>query len=156
MGIQAAPTYVHTAGDGTRFKADTTLVVESCPTCGILFAFPESLERSARRYSGDRPDGWHLSCPLGHTWHYTGKSEEQKLRDQLSRERGRAGRLASELDQTKAGLRAQKARGTRFKHERDAERARAHAGVCPVDGCRRHFKNLSRHMQTKHPDFEHA
>lgn len=25
--------------------------------------------------------------------------------------------------------------------------------TCPVDGCKRHFKDLRRHISTKHPDY---
>jgi len=147
MPSVARPSVVHNAREGKKFNTDTTLVCAECPTCHILFAIPESLERSARRYPGDSKNGWKLCCPLGHVWWYVGETPEQKLqraRDSLARERARH-------DQTRAELTGQRAAKTRFRNERDRLKARAAAGVCPC--CNRTFKQLARHMAAKHPEF---
>lgn len=145
--VAANPTTVYDASEGDKFSADTSLTVVSCYTCGIRYAIPTSLYRSAHRYHAGTANGWWLCCPLGHTWGYTGESEEEKLRRQLRVERDRSGRLASDLDQTKASLRAQKGATTRI-------RRRVANGVCPC--CNRSFKDLARHMESKHPDFRKA
>lgn len=157
------PSVIHHVREGRKFNTDTTLVVVECYSCKIKYAIPHSLNESALAYPGDQNQGWKLCCPLGHTWWYTGKNIEQDLaaerrlrreqEQQLQIERRRAGRLAAERDQAKAEARGQKSRGTRFKNERDKERKRVSAGMCPVPGCRRHLQNLERHIKSQHPDY---
>lgn len=154
------PGTVYAASEGDKFNADSTLTVVNCATCHITYAIPESLEQSAIAHPGDTDRGWKLCCPLGHTWWYVGKTEADKVRDQLKRERaeaewqrGRAGRMAAERDQALASAKAQKAAKTRIKNSRERERQRVAAGVCPE--CNRTFQNLARHMQGQHPDHAH-
>ena len=143
----ATPGTVYDAKEGDKFNADTTLEVVSCATCHITYAIPASLKSSALKYPGGSSGGWKLCCPLGHTWWYVGRSVEDKL--QASRDR--AGRLSAQLDQTQASLRAQKGAATRARNQRDRDRSRVAAGVCPC--CNRTFQNLARHMAGQHPDF---
>jgi hypothetical protein len=147
------PTTVYSAREGERFSADTTLTVVSCSTCHMTYAIPESLYKSAVKWHGDRTDGrgWKLCCPLGHTWWYIGESEGDRAKRLLKSERDYAARLAAERDQAKASLHGQKIRASRFKNDRDRERKRAAAGVCPC--CNRSFQNLARHMTGQHPGF---
>lgn len=147
------PTTVYSKADGQKFTSDfgTELVTVACAACGIVYAIPGKLYRSAQMYKGDKPGGWDLCCPLGHTWHYCGPTDEEKLRERLERERSRAGRLASQLDQARAGERGQRAAKTRFKNERDRLKTRTAHGVCPC--CNRTFKQLAQHMSAKHPEF---
>lgn len=142
---------VHHASEGDKFNADTTLHVVSCPTCSITYAIPQSLYRSAQKWTGDRPNGWKIVCPLGHEWWYTGQNEEERLREQVRDQREFAGRLAAERDQALADARAQKAAKTRIRNSRERERQRTAAGVCPC--CNRTFKQLARHMDRQHPDW---
>jgi hypothetical protein len=154
MGRLLAPDWnhvVHAASEGDKFNADSSLVVVDCAVCGITYAIPESLRRSALKYHGDRPNGWKLCCPLGHEWWYVGKTEKEQLQEKIDWQRSRAGRLASQLDQTEASRRAQKAATTRARRQRDHDRTRVQAGVCPC--CNRSFKNLARHMAGQHPEY---
>lgn len=121
------------------------LVVEECGECFVLFAFPETQQEKAR--ADHRRGFW---CPNEHKLHYTGKTEAQKLREQLERERDRAGRLASQRDQAEASLRATKGVVTRQKKQLQ----RVANGVCPC--CNRSFVNLARHMESKHPGYQHG
>lgn len=127
-----------TSGRLDTFAGYSQLEVEVC-TCGVLFAAPESMLDSRRQ------DGRSFYCPNGHSLAYS--SENASLKRQLANERDRAGRLAAERDQTKASLAATKGHLTRARH-------RAASGVCPVQGCKRHFKDLERHIASKHPDFK--
>ena len=68
--------------------------------------------------------------------------------------RDRAGRLASERDQLAASLRGTKANAARTRKELHSVKARVAHGVCPC--CNRTFKQLARHMKTKHPDYVEA
>jgi DNA-binding XRE family transcriptional regulator len=86
----------------------------------------------------DRADWF---CPRGHAQHYIGKSEEQKLREEVERQRQMR--------------EAEEARRLRVEQERD-QVARAHHkmrvrvmnGVCPC--CNRTFQNLMQHMKSEH------
>lgn len=148
------PGTVYAASEGRRFAADTTLVVVSCHTCGVTYAIPESFNNSAKRWRGDKPNGWAICCPFGHVWHYVGETELEREKRLRRLANDRSGRLSSQLDQTKATLRAEKAAKTRIRNERDRIKNRVANGVCPC--CNRTFKQLVRHMKTQHPDYQNA
>jgi len=151
--IAAVPTHRHSKADGERFAGEQILEVVECATCGILYAIPEALVRSALKWRGDRPDGkgWKLCCPLGHTWWYAGKNDLEVAREALRVERDRAGRLAHRLEQTAASRTAYKAAATRARNEKARLIVRVANGVCPC--CNRTFAQLARHMVAKHPEF---
>lgn len=137
----------HAVREGEKFNADRSLEVVSCPTCHMVYAIPESLARSARAYPGGSRGGWTIVCPVGHDWHYIGKSVEEKLKD--ARELLSSEKAAH--DQTAAHLRGERIAKSRFKNERDRLKQRVANGVCPC--CNRTFKQLAAHMQSKHPEF---
>lgn len=120
---------------GDTFAGYNDLEVTVC-TCGVLFAMPKKL-LDERRY-----DGANFYCPHGHSLSFDG--DQKRLKRQLENERDRAARLSANLDQSEASRRAYKGQATKLKK-------RASAGVCPC--CQRSFKELKRHMETKHPDF---
>jgi septal ring factor EnvC (AmiA/AmiB activator) len=127
-----------TTSPGATFAGYTTLYAQTCCNCGVLFAIPELMDDQRRR---DHQNFW---CPNGHSQHYTGETDEQKLRkvrDQLAREQ-------ASHDQTLASLSATK--GVVTKQRKKLERVAK--GVCPC--CNRSFSDLKKHMQTKHPDYE--
>lgn len=110
-----------------------------CGKCGGIYAITESFRADCERNS---PRGWH--CPYcGCAWGYWGKSEANKLREQLARER-------ATHDQTKAELKT-------VEHRRSAQlaattklRARSAAGCCGF--CNRTFADLRKHVESKHPE----
>ena len=110
---------------------------ETCCACGIPFAIPDYLMDRLRREGGT------FYCPNGHGQHYT----ENEV-DRLVRERDDYKRMYQHErgahSSTKNSLRATKAAHTRTKN-------RISHGVCPC--CNRHFDNLHRHMETKHPEY---
>lgn len=122
-----------------------TLVVQTCCNCGMTFGVESNYDAARRE---DHKDFY---CPAGHPQHYTGKTEAQKLREQLAaseRQRGwseaRETSLRDQLGATERSLRGHKAAKTRIKN-------RIAAGVCPC--CNRSFQNVARHMAGQHPDF---
>lgn len=137
--------------EGTRIVTETEVPGMSerfefhrCGSCGIVWGLPEWFVDERRK------DGVGWKCPNGHSFVYNhGKSEEDLLRERLKRERDRAARLTADLDQTKASLTATK--GVVTKQRKKLEKVVA--GVCPVDGCKRHFKDVRRHIATKHPGY---
>jgi hypothetical protein len=142
------------ATSGYTYEAKTDLVVLECPTCHITYAIPARLHEQAEKYNrAEWPNntlGWY--CPSGHYLSFPGKNEEQLLRDRLEAEKNERARVASERDQAEASAKAQRGAATRARNERDASRRRHAAGVCPC--CGRTFKQLQRHMASKHPDYE--
>lgn len=121
----------------------STLAVETCCNCGMRFAMPAAYQAKRRNDHGS------FHCPAGHSQHYPGKSDAEKLRDELTGERAR-------LDQAKAQLERQRAQLQHAEHSIRARksvatklRKRIAAGKCPC--CHAAFADLRKHMKTKHP-----
>lgn len=113
----------------------TTMVTETCYSCGVLFAMTEDYRDHKLR------DRTRFHCPNGHGQSYIGKTAETKLKESEARE------LALK-DQLSAAIREGEA--TRAALLRD--RARFAAGACPC--CNRSFDNVRRHMAAQHPDYD--
>lgn len=109
-----------------------------CCQCGMAFAMTDDFRD--RRLEDH---GW-FYCPAGHQQHYTGKTEEQKLREQLEKETRESARLRQRNDEIQ---RRAAAVNKQYKHIRD----RIKNGVCPC--CTRTFQNLGNHMRTEHADW---
>jgi hypothetical protein len=139
------PAIVYDVREGQKFTGDADLVVVKCWTCGITYAIPEGLYGSAKRYKGDRPNGWKLCCPLGHTWWYVGETNEEALRRQRDEARRQREAERELREHTERKLAAQKGATTKA-------RKRHAAGICPV--CARSFKQVRAHMTRMHPDFD--
>lgn len=118
------------------YQKDVTLVQVSfnahdCPNCGIAYALTDEYER--RRLT----DGKSWYCPNGHSISFV-DSTEKKLKEakaeieSLKNERERLTKQAQEQSRKVKRL-----------------KARAKAGVCAF--CHRHFENVQRHMESKHP-----
>jgi hypothetical protein len=104
-------------------------------------------EMKARRLEDQRT----FYCPAGHPQSYHGKTEKEKLKDEIAYQKREVERLDRERKREIANrtmvehrLRAQKGVVTKLKK-------RVGKGACPC--CNRHFANLERHMTTQHPDF---
>lgn len=119
-----------------EYQRTLKLVVVECPGCGVEYGIPDHLNSQllAKTITG------RVYCPNGHSWHYTGKSHEQQLRD----ERARVLAIKDQLDA--AERRAAAARGQVTKMQN-----RIANGVCPC--CHRSFANVSRHMASKHSGY---
>jgi len=119
----------------TTLQYSETLTVVHC-TCGIAYAIPQELDRQLL----DKRAGKNTWCPLGHQWHYTGKTDAEKLADEHRRHQA----TRDLLHQEERSHQATRGHLTRA-------RKRAAAGLCPC--CHRSFQNVQRHMKSKHPDF---
>jgi hypothetical protein len=124
-----------------------------CGQCDERFQVRRTLYETWKRSS----QNWH--CPHGHVRHYPqGKSETQKLQEQLEEERRKRQRIEQDAAYQRDMRREAEEQA---KHERNRANGykghatritkRAKAGVCPC--CNRTFQQLARHMQTKHPQF---
>lgn len=112
-------------------------VTEHCCNCGMAFAMTSDFQR--RRRDDKKP----FYCPSGHGQHYPGKTEAEKLREELERK----GQMLDAYQQRAAKVERQRDDVAKAnKRMRD----RIKNGVCPC--CDRTFQNLLRHMQTEHAD----
>jgi len=120
------------------------LTVLTC-WCGVRHAVPAELRDHQLRahHNGEKVPG--IYCPLGHSHVPSGEGKAERTKRYLKEERERAARLDAEREQAAASARAYKGQATRL-------RKRAKAGTCPC--CKHTFKQLSRHMAIKHPDFD--
>lgn len=112
-----------------------SMVIQHCYKCGIPFAMTE--EFNDRRLKDH--ESWY--CPAGHSQVYTGKSDEEKLKEQLA---------AKERELSTARADLYRAADDRDRAQRKLKRTmtRIHAGVCPH--CNRSFTDIRRHMASKH------
>ena len=120
-------------------------VISNCVTCGVVYAVPEVVWNEQYRIGG-----YHY-CSNGHT---QGWAKENSETEKLRRERDRLTQRLAEKDDE---IRRQ--RELRENSDRSAAAIRGHItrlknrighGVCPC--CNRTFRNLQRHMESKHPD----
>jgi hypothetical protein len=132
--------------DSSRIEYTTTMATEVCCSCGVPFAMPASLQRNARQ----DPDQW-FWCPNGHRQHYTGETEEDRLRRKLTAANRRAD--SAESTATRQRQRAEAAERSRsaYKAVATRQRNRIARGVCPC--CNRYFPEMNEHMFTQHPDY---
>ena len=115
------------------------LVIEVC-WCGMRHAVPRELVDHLRQQHKDGRPQTAIHCPLGHTWIIAGE--------------GKAALLRKELDEVEAQLLATQDQLAAAEREAKRQAKRTAAGVCPC--CKRSFVQLSRHIKTKHPDYETA
>lgn len=120
------------------------LQIETCCNCGISFAMAVDF------YNMRREDHGTFYCPKGHPQFYTGKSDSEKLKDEISKLEQRNINLDHVINnknhqilQLNYSVRAQKAAKTKILN-------RVKNGVCPC--CNRTFKNLQNHFKSKHPE----
>lgn len=131
---------------GETFSGYHELEVLACPSCGVLYGAPKRLIDDRR----DHPDR-NVWCPNGHSIHWPGPTEADRLRESLRRARDVTAAERARREQAEAHASAMKGQATRARNERDRLQHRAAAGVCPC--CTRSFKQLRRHMRSQHPDF---
>lgn len=126
---------------------DIALTSINCGECGGTYAINERF----RQQKHDNGGGW--NCPYCKcSWGYFGKTEAQKLKEQLAEEQRRrvfaqenAAAERAAREQTERRLSATKGAKTRIVN-------RIKNGVCPC--CNRTFINLGQHMANQHPDFQ--
>jgi len=128
---------------GTTLDATVTFVTEDCCECGLPFAMTK--EFKDRRV---KDHGW-FYCPSGHQQHYTGKTEEQKLREQLERAEIQRDHARSEAERQRRAAAAARGQVTKAKN-------RAAKGICPHPECKRSFVDVARHVKSKHPEMVEA
>jgi hypothetical protein len=115
-------------------------VGSNCISCGIRYFVPKAL------YESHLQAGGYHSCPNGHMQGWSkGQSEIEKLRRERDLLKQQTAQLSDDVRQNREGWNKAAKEVTRLKK-------RAKAGTCPC--CNRTFSNMSRHMQTQHPEFD--
>ncbi len=124
---------------------ETVFTVIECGGCGVMFAMTEAYNKQRR----EDHKGW--CCPNGCNRIYEGKTEAQKLREQLATAEQNAKYHAEQA-------RRERQEAEHFKKSRDAYKGRvthlknrAAEGMCPC--CNEKFPNLHEHMKSNHPEF---
>lgn len=118
----------------------TFKVVYCCnPGCGTPIAMPTQIYN---RFRENHAEQFH--CCFGHPQHFTGKTEAEKLKDELESERQSTEWWKKRSERADKSATAYKGQVTRLRN-------RVKNGVCPC--CNRSFQNLQRHMHTKHPEY---
>ncbi len=113
------------------------LRTQTCCNCGVMFAMETSYDKQLRETHKT------FYCPNGHGQSYTGKTEAEKLRDELKRkEQELANKVREALDLSSS------------LYSANQKLKRVSKGVCPC--CNRTFKNLHSHMKIKHPEILNA
>lgn len=130
---------------GDTMYATEVLEVVQCASCAIKYAIP-------RKFVSERRDD-HKSfyCPNGHSQWFPGKSDAEKLRAELEREKERTAhaREWARQEQSRkqvAQRQAAAARGQVTRIKRKVAR-----GECPC--CTKTFADLHAHMAETHPDW---
>ena len=118
----------------------------NCYRCKVAMAMDQAT------YTAMKQSGKTWCCPYGHEQHFAaGKTEAEKLREQLEAER-RARQLAEQRNAQKDDeIAYQRRSAIAYKGQATKLRNRATAGTCPC--CKRTFKQLAAHMANKHPGF---
>jgi phage terminase Nu1 subunit (DNA packaging protein) len=117
----------------------------TCCSCGVRFDVPTEW------YTARRNDHEWFYCPNGHRQHYTGKSEAERLRDELAREKHRAEQAQARVEDLRRQRDHANARVSAHKGVVTKLRKRVALGSCPC--CHRKFKDLRDHMRAEHPDW---
>jgi len=122
----------------STFVDNERFFVEHCCNCGMAFAMTDAFHERKLK------DQTYFSCPSGHQQHYTGLTEEQKLRKEVERKQ-------QMLDAANARADTSEREREQIAKAHKKMRERVMNGVCPC--CNRTFQNLMMHMRSEHPEF---
>jgi hypothetical protein len=124
-------------------------VTETCYCCGVVFALENGY------YYAKQADKTSFWCPNGHSQHYLGKSDAQKLREQLAETERSLKWAQSTAERQRMERRAAEMQARAYKGHVTRLRNRIANGVCPVQGCQRSFSNVLKHIASQHPQWAH-
>ena len=118
-----------------EYQVKVEMKTIECANCGIVFGLTDT-------FVYNRKETHHgFFCPNGHSNYWPDKTEAERLKFQLDQTKGEVERLRQQRDEALSEI--------SLKNKETASMARRiHAGVCPL--CHRTFKQLQRHMESKH------
>lgn len=124
-----------------------TLVDVACCNCSTHFAMDAALRDQCLAKGGT------FYCPNGHAQHYT-EPTVPKLKKQLENANKRVAWAEDSAARARVETETIKRQKAAIKGQLTKTRKHIANGVCPC--CHRTFKQLARHMDSKHPDFKKA
>lgn len=111
----------------------------TCCSCNFTFALEQKTVKNLRNTHTT------FYCPsCGRSQYFSTKTEKEKLKAELERERARNASLKEQNEHYQNSARSYKGHTTRIKN-------RIVNGVCPC--CNRTFQDLQRHMKNQHPNY---
>jgi outer membrane murein-binding lipoprotein Lpp len=122
------------------------LKILECGHCGIPFALPADFHERVQR------TGEAFWCPNGGKISYSA-TENDKLKARLADEKRWRENAETQAKAARDQADAAERRVTAYKGVVTRTKKRAAAGVCQVPGCKRHFADLQRHMESRHPGY---
>lgn len=120
-----------------KFTTTVELETKEC-SCGGIFAITSEHVKRCRTSGG----GWHCPYCRGR-WGFNVT--------ELDRQKQLAADAIKARDAALSRANEARAEADRLKAEAKRTARRSAAGVCPC--CHRTFKQMARHMKTKHPDY---
>ncbi len=121
---------------GLQYTEVITLETIVCYKCGIPFGVPSNFKRACLQEGPEKT----FYCPNGHGQVYT-KSTSDKLKEKFDQEKESLIKANDLAWDTVYKIRTE-------KNNLEKQLKRVKNGVCPC--CNRSFKDLKKHMQTKH------
>lgn len=119
-------------------------VWHQCGECGVPFGMPK------RFLDARHDDGENFYCPNGHPRVFR-TSTEDRLRTQLEHVREERDSWKDDARRERSNAQHHSRRAAALKGVVTRTKRRIANGSCPC--CKRHFKNLERHISSKHPDY---
>ena len=129
-----------------KFAHELNMAMEECCNCGIPFAMTTQLQQEYKRNHAI------FYCPKGHQQYYSGKSDEEKLQDQVAALENKLQNKQKEKEWAEQATRNAKNQARAQKGAKTKLKNRIKNGVCPC--CTRTFANVSRHMANQHPEYQ--
>jgi len=123
----------------------TNMVTIYCYKCGIAFCVTNDFDGKRLEDHGS------FYCPAGHVQIYTRKSDLDKMKEKLRRSELETAQAEKELKATRKYVNHVEKSRSALKGQITKTKNRISKGVCPC--CNRQFKNMQRHMESKHPDY---
>lgn len=129
----------------TTFTMKGVMVIEDCIKCGVPFAVTQEYQNRRKKDHGT------FYCPNGHSMYYPGKTEEERLREQLQRRDEDLKYMRQSRDLHREQAEENKRRAASYKGHFNRVKKRISAGDCPM--CDQHFEDLEEHMSASHPHY---
>lgn len=139
--------------ENTLLEKTGLLIVTRC-WCGVQHGVPESLYRMVERQHNSGEAQTSIYCPLGHQWSFSGEPNYKKLERQLANTRAQLDQAYAAVRDERESRRATQRRLSATQGVVTRTKNRIANGVCPC--CKRHFKDLHRHMAGQHPNYTTA
>lgn len=127
-------------------NAEVEMAMEECCNCYMPFYMPQSFEKNKRKNHET------FYCPAGHGQHYTGATEEERLRKKLKVAQNDNEFLQTRLNNSVAERVATERRLTAAKGRITKVQKQLKKGQCPC--CETYFSDLDLHLKEQHPDFD--